>query len=257
MKKNIFTNFIKKTENSIGKKKPEILIGIGICGMISTVILAVSETPKALRIIEEEKKLQNVPKLKPSDTVRITWKCYIPAAITGGLSIGCLLGGNAEHLRRNAALAAAYNLSKTALTEYKEKVVETIGEEKAKEVSQKVAQDKVDKNPSNTSEVVIVGNGDCLFMDTVSKRYFKSNIEKIKEIRNELNRRMLSEMYISLTDLYTEIGLEPTSVSDDLGWNIQDGFIEISFDSAIASDGTPCITMEYLCGPKYDYTSLM
>ena len=135
--------------------------------------------------------------------------------------------------------------------------METIGEEKAKEVAQKVAQDKVDKNPSNTSEVVIVGNGDCLFMDTVSKRYFKSNIEKIKEIRNELNRRMLSEMYISLTDLYTEIGLEPTSVSDDLGWNIQDGFIEISFDSAIASDGTPCITMEYLCGPKYDYTSLM
>ena len=263
MKKNIFTNFIRKTENSIGKKKPEILIGIGICGMISTVILAVSETPKALRIIEEEKKLQNVPKLKAFDTVRITWKCYIPAAITGGLSIGCLLGGNAEHLRRNAALAAAYNLSKTALTEYKEKVVKTIGEEKAKEVKEKVAQNKLDKNPVVEKQIIVTNKGTFLCYDSLSGRYFQSDIETIRKAQNDINDYLFSEDYASLNMFYDFLGLEHTRLGAELGWKIDSGTLQIEFDSILASDksqgiapGTPFLVLDYNVAPKYEFDKM-
>lgn len=51
------------------------------------------------------------------------------------------------HAKRTAALATAYKLSETALTEYKEKVVETIGEKKEQLVRDKIDKDHIDKDP--------------------------------------------------------------------------------------------------------------
>jgi hypothetical protein len=64
---------------------------------------------------------------------------------------------------------------------------------------------------------------------------------------------MLSENYVSLSDFYNEIGLESTKISDDLGWNIEKGLIELDFSSHIAEDDTPCIVVDYLIPPFYDY----
>lgn len=40
----------------VSKYGPEIAVGVGIAGMITTTILAVKATPKSLRLIEAEKK---------------------------------------------------------------------------------------------------------------------------------------------------------------------------------------------------------
>ena len=60
-------------------------------------------------------------------------------------------------------------------------------------------------------------------------------------------------MYISLNELYDEIGLENISLGEDLGWKVEDGLIEIEWSSQIADDGSPCIVMNYLRAPKYGY----
>lgn len=41
------------------KRSPEILTGIGIAGMITTTVMAVKATPKALVLIEREKNRVN------------------------------------------------------------------------------------------------------------------------------------------------------------------------------------------------------
>ena len=91
----------------------------------------------------------------------------------------------------------------------------------------------------------------------ISGRYFKSDIETIKKAVNELNRRMLLDMYISLSEFYDEIGLEHIALSDELGWNIDDGLMEIDFSSQLADDGTPCVVIDYHLAPKYDFNKLM
>lgn len=40
----------------VSKYGPEIAVGVGIAGMITTTILAVKATPKSLRLIEAKKK---------------------------------------------------------------------------------------------------------------------------------------------------------------------------------------------------------
>ena len=273
MNKPNLSNLFKTIKAGTMKHSPEILTGIGIAGMITTTVLAVKATPKALRLIDAKKRdifnnldPEDIPgnstdytevSLTPLEVVKTAWKPYIPVAVTCVASVTCLIGASSVNAKRNAALATAYELSKTALSDYKEKVVETIGEKKEKTIREKVAQKKVDENPASKSEVIITGNGDVLFLEPASMRYFKSDIESVRKIINDLNYRMTTGMeeYISLSELYDEIGLSHTVTSDDMGWNIyKDGPIDIDFPAAKTDKGEPCLMLEYNVSPRYDYS---
>lgn len=256
MNKSKLSTFLKDTQLILSKHSPEILTGLGIAGMVTTTILAVKATPKAMKICEV-KRLDRVNNYEEEPTkieyIKACWKCYIPAAVTGTVSIACLVGASSVNVRRNAALATAYKLSETALTEYKEKVVETIGEKKEQTVKDAIAKDKVEQNPVNQQSIIVTGKGETLCYDSLFGRYFKSDIEKLKKIENDLNRRMRSEDYISLNEFYYEVGLDGVGAGYDLGWNIERGYIELEFSSQLASDGTPCLVVGFNTPPKYDY----
>lgn len=250
------TKFVNGVKTTLDKNGPAILTGIGIAGMITTTVLAVKATPKALVLIDEAENEKNAD-LTPIEKVKVAWKPYIPAIITGTVSTACLIGANSVHARRNAALATAYKVSESALIDYRSKVIETIGEKKEQTIKEKVDKDHIDKNPVSTSEVIITSGGNTLCYDVLSGRYFKSDIEKLKRVENELNKRMLSEMYISLNEFYNEIGLQCTSLGNELGWNLDDGLINLRFSSQIADDGNPCIVVDYLIAPRYGFERLM
>lgn len=253
MSKLNLSKLIKNTRFVLSKHSPEILTGLGIAGMITTTVLAVKATPKALRCIDDAVYEKEESNLTSIETVKACWKCYIPAAITGTVSIACLIGASSVNARRNTALATAYKLSETALTEYREKVVETIGEKKERNIKDAIAKDNVEKNPVMQQNVIITGKGDTLCYDKLFGRYFKSDIDALKKIENELNRRMFSESYISLNDFYYEVGLDGVDAGEDLGWNIDNGYIDLNFSSQLSSDGQPCLVVSFNIPPKYEY----
>lgn len=245
------TKFFKNVQLTMAKHSPEILTGIGIAGMIGTTILAVKATPKAIKLCDQVKKEKEEP--TKLDYVKAAWKCYIPTAVTGATSVACLIGASSVNARRNAAIATAYKLSETAFTEYKEKVVETLGEKKDQVIKDKIAKEKMEKDPVSTKEVIITNKGNTLCYDGLFGRYFKSDMETIKRAENALNRAIVAYEYASLNDFYRELGLGPIDIGNDLGWKIDDGQIEIDFSSQLAEDGTPCLVMLYNVAPKYDF----
>lgn len=254
MGKTNLATIVASTRQFVSKRSPEILTGIGIAGMISTTVLAVKATPKAMGLIEEKKREEWLDKLSPVEMVKVAWKPYIPAIVTCVTSTACLIGASSVNAKRNAALATAYKLSETALTEYREKVIETIGEKKERTVRDKVAEERVKKNPVSKNEVIITGNGKTLCFDPISGRYFMCSIETIKRAENTLNKQMLHDIsgYVSLNEFYDEIGLDHTSVGDDLGWNT-DQIIDIDFSSQLNDNGEPSVVLDYLVAPKYDF----
>lgn len=257
MSKSNVLKLVNSTKNAMIKHSPEILTGLGITGMITTTVMAVRATPKALILLEEKKKETETEKLTPVETVKAAWKPYIPATVTGTVSIACLIGASSVNARRNAVLATAYTLSETAFAEYKEKVIETVGEKKEQSIRDKVAKERIEKNPVKNHEVIVTQKGNTLCYDAISGRYFKSDIEKIRKVINELNYRMMDEMYVSLNDLYYDLGLRATSLGNDLGWNLNNGLIEVSFSSQLTEDEEPCLVIEYSVAPRYDYSKLM
>ena len=249
---------LKRTIKSAGrvltKYSPGILTGIGIAGMIGATFMAVKATPKALYLIETKKEEAEVEELTSVETIKTCWKCYISAALTTVVSAACLIGASTVSAKRNAALATAYSISEAALREYQEKVVEVIGEKKEKAVRDAVAKDQIERDPVTKSEVVIIdSNSNTLCYEPLSGRYFKSTIDKIKKAEIKLDRQMIQEMYVSLNDFYWEIGLDGTDLGDKMGWNLSKGYMDLSFSSQLADDGTPCAVIVYGIPPVYDY----
>lgn len=256
MNKTSAAKFFHSVRATLAKRSPEILTGIGIAGMVSTTILAVRATPKAMRLIEEKKAEESTATLTKKEVVKTCWKCYIPAAVTGVTSVTCLVGASSVHLKRNTALATAYKLSETALTEYRDKVVETIGEKKEQTVRDKIAKDHIDRDPvGKNNEVIVTERGKTLCYDYLSGRYFTSDIDLIKKAENKLNKQMIHDIggYVSLNDFYDEINLDHIELGYDLGWNVEKGLININFSSQLAKDGTPCLVLDHVTRPQYGF----
>lgn len=248
-----FKKMFDSAQKIVKKRAPEILTGVGIAGMLTTVVLSVKATPKALMLIEERKLDLDMEELPPTEIVKTAWKCYIPPFVTGVMSCACIIGASSVTMRRNAALATAYTLSETALSEYRDKVVETLGEKKDADVRDAIAKDKLDKNPITGNEVVVTERGETLCYEPLSGRYFQSDIDKIKRALNEVNNMLLNDSYVALNDFYTEIGLGTTKIGDDLGWQIGGGLIDIHFSTHLAANGEPCLVVDFIKPPAYDY----
>lgn len=261
MNKHALSKFARDIRLSLSRHSPEILMGMGIAGMITTTVLAVKATPKALLLIEDRKDELEVDTLAPVEVVKATWKCYIPAVISGVASVACLVGSNSVNARRHAALATAYKLSETAFSEYRDSVVETIGEKKEKTVRDKISEKQIKENPVSQTEVIVTGKGQTLFFEPLSSRYFYSDLEKIKRAENNLNKQIICDPFdagVTVNDFYTEIGLPPTATGDNLGWKLGIGLIEIYPSAQMADEGSehegePCIVMNYTNPPKYDF----
>lgn len=253
MNKSNVSKLISSTKKVLTEHSPEILTGVGIAGMITTSVLAVRATPKALKLVEAKKHEEDKDVLTPLETIQATWKCYIPAAVTCAASTACLIGASSVNLRRNAALATAYKLSETALSEYKEQTLAAVGEKKEKIIREKVTEEKIKKNPVSKNEVIVTANGTSLCYDPLSGRYFNSSRDMINRVVNEMNKRMIDDMYVSLNEFYGELGLDHIELGDDLGWCTDKGLIEVDFDAHLADDGTPCLVLVYRVAPKYGY----
>ena len=259
MNKNTILSCLNEVSCIAKNRSPEILIFAGIAGMVSTVIMACQVTPEANDILVDLHENDSDDKASVETTVRDTKAVaylYAPSAIMGGISIACFLGSYHITTKRTAALATAYSLSERTLQEYQRKVIETIGDKKEKKIRDDVAEDKI-KESSEKREVVPTSKGTMLCYDLVTGRYFLSSREAIYQAEAEINRRLISEMYVSLNEFYDELELPHIKLGDDLGWNIDNGYIDLRFSSQLATDGTPCLVIDYGYGPRYDFRNLM
>lgn len=262
--------FVKACKVGLTKNAPTILAMTGITAMASSTYWAVKATPKALALkekaeVEKNKKAGTFKGDKVNDWIPLTkveivqtcWRCYAPAFITGVLGAACLIGANSMNLRKNAALAAAYALSETNFKEYREKTLEEVGEKKEEKIRNAVAEEKITKNPVNTSTVLETGNGDTLCYDAICGRYFKSSIEKLKSALNELNMELVQDGYVSLNQYYDLIGLPDGMLGDDLGWSINDhhSTVQLDLSAQLTKDEvqTPCMVVAFKYGPIYNY----
>lgn len=241
----------KSARTAIVKHSPEILMGFGIAGWAMGTVLAVKATPKAVKCIEEAK-YEKEDDLTPLEVVKASWKCYIPAAVACATATGCLIGSCSTSLRRHAALATAYKLSETALDEYKEQVVETIGEKKEKAIQDKVNEKQIEKTPVDQHHIINTGRGNTLFLDPLSKRYFYSDLEFVRRAENNINKEILQNLYgtMNINEFYDELGIERTDVGDMMGWNT-DRMMDLNITPGATPWGEPCFVIGHYSRPDY------
>lgn len=233
----------------IQEYSPAILSGCAIAGVIGTGILAAKASPVAQEILFNEKYERKEAKLPIKDTIQLTWKCYAPAVVMGGATIACIVASASQSNARNVALASAYGLASASLKEYKEAVVETVGEKKAQEVHDKVAERKLDRSEYRKEDVIPTDKGNTLCFDRISGRYFYSDIEYINRVMLDLNRTLLANDWVDLNWLYDRLGLEGIALGDEIGWSSEQQ-PELAPSSRLAPNtDIPCYVIDFTVDP--------
>ena len=248
MKLKAFANALVKGAK---KHSPELLVGLGIAGMVSSVIFAVNATPKAMILLEDKKQELGVEKLEAKEIIKTAAPVYIPTAVSFAVSTACIIGASGVNARRNAALTAAYTLSESTMRSYRDKVLETIGEEKDREIRQAVAIEKQQKSPEPKTFIVDTGAGKFKCYDPLSDRYFAATKNQIEHAVNDFNRQLRDDMRMTLNEWYDLVGLAHNQLGDVMGWDIDRGYIETCYASKLDEDGNPCLVISYAEPPHY------
>lgn len=247
---------LKATKTTCRKHLPEILTGIGVIGAIACPIMAVKATPNALKAIERDSRENHNGDPDASTKIEIVksaWKYYVPSAITGGMAVACIVGASAVNMKRNAALATAYALSESALKEYKDAVLDEVGEKKEQSIRDRIAGKRIKDNPVDDATVIDTHNGDTLCYDAWTGRYFKSSIESLRRAENELNRLMLTDDYASLNDFYDLVNLPSVKSGEQFGWAIRKGMIDLDFSTQLTDKGIPCLVIDHHFPPFAEF----
>lgn len=243
---------------TLKENAPEILTALGMAGVGVTAYQATKAAIASVDVVEVEKAVYRetggtsfgpVPDdqmevLTTLQTVKLCWPLYVPTIITGAGTMACIFFAYKGNTKRTVAAVTAYSLSERAFAEYREQVVQQMGENRDRKVLDAVAQEKVNANPPPSSGIVILGKDESLFCELHTMRYFKSNIDDIRKAVNDVNHWINMNRHVRLDDFYQLIGLQSTDTSDKLGWE-EDELMALIFSTAMTEDERPCITFRY------------
>ena len=101
----------------VSKHEPEILMSMGIGGMIFSLAWGIKASFKAARAIDKYKETYGKDKLTAKETIKLTWKLYLPTVLSVAASVPCVIMSNKVSNKRYAAIATAYTISEAALQE--------------------------------------------------------------------------------------------------------------------------------------------
>lgn len=237
------THIFNNGKKAVKANSPEILTAFGVSGVVVTSYLAAKGAIQADRILQEgqEPGFED-PERDLKAKVRLTWKCYIPAFASGVITASCIMGASKANSKRTAVAVGAYSLTEKAFAEYREKVVEQLGENKEQKIRDEIKQDRVTKLGSK--DVIITGKGEVMCCELLTGRYFKSDMETLRKAQNDINARINNERYVNLDEFYDLIGLPYTSQSNTCGWDSAK-LMELEFTTTLTPDGTPCLAFDY------------
>lgn len=235
---------MNKLTTFIDKNRSSIFIGAGLASMLSGSVIGMIVTPAAVEKLKEEEEKQP---LTFWGKVKILAKYYaIPGTLIAG-GTGLVIGGHCVDKKAQAALATVASMSEAALGEYKGKLKELVGEEKAKEVEKEIDEKKLETKiaAEPTPYIYETGHGSYLCYDSFCDRFFRSSKEYIMAAQNDCNKEMLDSMgYCALNELYFRIGLRDCEAGDMLGYNVDNGLIDIDCsDYGPGINGEPCLIM--------------
>lgn len=226
---------MKKMQILLQKHSSTILTVISSIGVISTTLLAIQATPKAMKLLNEAKE-EKSSELSSIETIRTVWKPYIPTIISGFSTILCIFGTNYLNKRTQASLASAYALLNNSYQEYMNKTKELYGNEADLAIKKSIVKDKVDEN-------ILELNGEKkLFFDYQTMRYFESSFENVLRAEDLLNQELAATGYVSVNDFYKFLGLSELEYSNHMGWCDNGNYHELKFEHQRVQfeDGLEC-----------------
>lgn len=250
-------NSLSKVNFKLKKMSPEILVGLGIVGVIAGTVMACKATTKVNDILDETK--ENVDKvhecLEMNDSEKYTKgdsqkdltiiytqtavkmiKLYGPAILITGASIASIIASNNIMRKRNLAIAAAYATVDQGFKDYRNRVVEKFGDEVEKELRynikekvfiEKEIDEKTGKDKKVKNKIRVVDENGFKYSEfskffDASSRYWQKdseyNLMFLRDCQNHANDRLRDTGHLFLNEVYDMLDIPRTKAGQVCGW---------------------------------------
>ena len=241
---------VRSSQLYLKRNASTILTIAGGVGVVTTTVLGIKVTPKALALIDNAKKKKG-DKLTKLEKIQAAAPVYIPTVISGVATLCCVFGANVVNKRQQAGLISAYALVDNSYKEYKAKVEELYGEEANNIVREEIAKEKYEKTKPEFEEVLVY--------DVFSNQYIATTYVKLARAEYELNRNIHMRGWAELNEFYEILGTDGIDGGNELGWSeggnlarYWQGWVDFSHKTATMDDGTDYMILTifqepYLC----------
>lgn len=230
-------------------------MGVGVIGVVTTTVMACKATMKLNDILDECKEtrdkiveVESNPEYQEKYTqedakkdlainyiqtgVKVA-KLYAPSVALGTLSITCLLASHNVMQKRNAALSAAYLTVDKSFKEYKQRVIDRVGEEVEKEIRYGIKAEEVlttieneDGTETTVTETIKTMDPNLYsdyarFFDESSPYWQKDpeyNLMFLKSQQQYANDLLRAKGRLFLNDVYDMLGIDKTKAGQIVGW---------------------------------------
>lgn len=238
-----YTKALKQAKNAIEANSSLIVSGMAVSGVFTTAYLTWRAANQDRSIQEELGR----PYEDYRERFSYAWRVYLPPVLSGTLTVCSIVLAQRINTRKQTALAGAYAVSERLLSDYRDEIEESLGQEKADRIHDKVAERHIIDDTK--SKQVDVGEGKQLCYDDLTGRYFESNMEEIKAARNEANRIIFSDGFMSLNEFNSLLDLPYVSLGEGIGWSEMDQ-VDLYFTSHVTKDGRTALSVMHRNMPK-------
>lgn len=228
------------------RNAPHILVGVGIVGLLGTVVLASKETLKVEDIIDETRSYKTLTddileegkftkKEHARELLHLYTKTgislarlYAPSIILGSLSIAAILKSHGIMQKRNVALVAAYTALDKFHKNYRKEVQEELGVEKERAIFERanVKPETTSEDGEQKDSPVETGAYYSKWFDE-SSPYFKKDSDYNRMFllsqQTYFNDLLVSRGHVFLNEVYDALGFRHTSAGAVCGWLYEAG----------------------------------
>lgn len=252
---NSVTRHINRACLKAKKHSPEVLIAVGVVGVVASTVMACKATLKVNEVLDNTKtKIDTIhtcaadpemtEKYSEDDEKKdlaIVYahtgldlaKLYGPAIVLGTVSIGCILASNNIIRKRNAALTAAYAAVDKGFKEYRNRVVERFGKDLDRELRYNIKAQEIEERvvDENGNETVVKNTVNVVDPNSYSDyaRFFDEgcagwdkdpelNLMFLRQQQNYANDRLQTKGHLFLNEVYDMLGIPRTKAGNHVGW---------------------------------------
>lgn len=249
-----FQNFKNDLSLKVDQNKPEIMLVVGLVGVIGATVLACRATLKAKDVVEEhnerleeiqenlnEEEKKELPVEAKKDIRKVYLKTslklaktYAPAIAVETAAFALLIKSNSVQRDRLAGLTAAYITVDQAFKKYREAVVAELGEDKDLEFKTGLKKQKIDaivedeegNEKLKKEEGLVLPDGRYIseyakFFDESCPDWQKSpenNLHFLRLQQAAANEKLKIQGHLFLNEVYDMIGLPRTKAGAVVGW---------------------------------------
>jgi hypothetical protein len=237
----------KKLGDVIDENLPHILTGVASIGVIATAIEA-SKAVLAVKEIDSDKSDDR----KASEKSKTIVKKFIPTIVTGALTIACIVSSDIVHTKRYTSLLGAFVVAKSEIPKYKQKLEETVGVEKAKEIEKKVKEDVAPVAVKGfDGKGTINRTTKYHVVDLVTGFEFEASVAGLLRGETEVAKEVVRTSHCSLEQFYDTVTdcADAPEIAGRIYWS-QDGRYEkdtmnLNISADVDKDGEVYLTIDY------------